>query len=96
MPKLAYLHAIELTNHSLLIEWSLLYSGGSPVVSFEIHVILQSKRVRRQSADLIYHVDVQTGHVLTRSLERSQTYIVMATMFTNIGSTEDFTYGWLV
>ncbi len=94
MPKLTYLNANEWSNGSVLIEWDLLYSGGSSIISFEIHVILQEDRVKRAPpSDLIYHISVNTGQLVTRSLETGRIYTIMAVLYNSLGSSEEYTYG---
>lgn len=65
-------------------------------MSFELHVILQSARAERgapSNPDLIYHTDVNSGHLTTRSVKSGQSYVVIATVYNIIGSSEKSTYG---
>ncbi len=96
VPKLHYLGATEQSNQSILIVWDLQYSGGSPIVSFEIHVILQEYRAKRASPDLIYHVSVDSGQLVTRSLQSGHSYIVMATLYNSLGSSDEYVNGTCV
>lgn len=96
MPKLSFLHATEQINDSILIEWELEYDGGFPIVSFEIHVILQTARTKRDTPtnpDLIYHTNVDNDHLVTRSVENGRSYVVMAILYNTIGSSDEFAYG---
>ncbi len=93
VPKLHYLRATEQSNQSILIEWDLQYSGGSSIVSFEIHVILQEHRVKRATPDLIYHVSVASSQLVTRSLQSGHSYIIMATLYNSLGSSDEYANG---
>ena len=96
VPKLSFLRATEQINDSILIEWELEYNGGFPIVSFELQVILQTARAKRDTPtnpDLIYHTDVDNGHLVTRSVENGRSYVVMAIVYNTIGSSDEFAYG---
>lgn len=78
----------------MLIEWELQYDGGSSIISFEIHVILQEDRAKRDTPDLVYHVNVDFGLLVTRGLQVGRSYTIMATLHNALGPSEpEFAYG---
>ena len=80
VPKLQYLNANGLVNGSILLEWRLEYDGGHPVVEFEIHVSSGVGRTRRDATipNLVYHVDVNSNRLITRTVRQGRTYSIVA------------------
>ena len=75
-------------NGSILLEWKLEYDGGHPVVEFEIHISSGAGHTRRDTTipDLLYHVDVNSNQLITRTIRQGQTYSIVATARNILGA----------
>ena len=75
-------------NGSILLEWRLEYDGGHPVVEFEIHISSGAGRTRRDTTipNLVYHVDVNSNRLITRTIRQGQTYSIVATARNVLGA----------
>ena len=91
VPSIDFLRAAALPNDSILVEWGLEYSGGYSVSLFEVHVRLNLPRSRRATPppDLVYHVDVGIGRLVTRTVDAGHTYTVRATATNHLGPSDD-------
>lgn len=88
VPQLQYLRADGLENGSILLEWRLEYDGGHPIVSFEIHISSGAGRTRRDTTipDLVYHADINSNRLVTRTVTQGHTYSIVATAANVLGA----------
>ena len=79
-------------NNSILVEWELEYTGGFPIILFEIHVMrhLPRGRSRRDTPpDLVYHTDANAGRLVTMAVDTGHTYSVRASATNTLGPSDD-------
>lgn len=82
--------AVMLANHSIRIEWSLAYDGGSEVTQMSIDIkphLISKKRSTEDDSLMVFDVTVDQGILITPALPYGRSYRISATIENIYGST---------